>query len=201
MLIAEVAPEVSITPSEIIEYLYCPRFIYFMNCLAIDQHEELRYKVMEGRNIHEIKTRLNKDYLRKKINCVDKKIEVYMGSQSLHIRGIVDEILFFEDGSAAPLDYKFAEFKGDVFEPYKYQSIYYGLLIKENLGVKVNRGFICYTRSNNLLKEIIFSEGDFARCREIIIEILNIAQFGYFPAGAKEKGKCIDCCYRNICVK
>lgn len=201
MLIAKISPEVSITPSEIIEYLYCPRFIYFMNCLAISQHEELRYKVMEGRNIHDIKTRINKDYLRKKIGCIDKKIDVYMGSQSLHIRGVVDEILFFEDGSASPLDYKFAEFKGDVFEPYKFQSLYYGLLIKESFGVDVKRGFICYTRSNNLLKDIDFSDQDFEKCREIIVEILNIAQFGYFPKGAREKGKCIDCCYRNICVK
>ena len=201
MFIANVSAEVSVTPSEIVEYLYCPRFIYFMNCLAIDQHEELRYKVLEGRNVHEIKTRLNTDYLRKKLDCVDKKIEVYMGSAELHIRGIVDEVIFFQDGSAAPLDYKFAEFKGQVFEPYKFQSIYYGLLIKENFNVDVCRGFICYTRSNNLLKEIQFEEKDYIYCREIIIDILNITQFGYFPKRTNEKGKCIDCCYRNICVK
>jgi hypothetical protein len=42
-----------ITPSEIIEFLYCKRFIYFMKCLGIRQYEEKRYKVQKGREIHE----------------------------------------------------------------------------------------------------------------------------------------------------
>lgn len=201
VLIGKIADDVSLTPSEVMEYLYCPRFIYFINCLAIPQHEELRYKVMEGRNIHEIKTRINKDYLRKKVGCIDKQMSVYFGSQRLHIRGVVDEVLLFEDGTAAPLDYKFAEFKGEVFEPYKYQSVYYGLLIKENLQKDVKKGYICYTRSNNLLKEIVFNDEDFEECHNVIIDILNIVQFGKFPGGAREKAKCNDCCYRNICLK
>lgn len=201
MLIEKISPEVSITPSEVMEYLYCPRFIYFMNCLAIPQHEEQRFKVMQGRNVHELKMRINRDYLRKKIGCVDKMIDVYMGSSVLHIRGVVDEVLLFEDGTAAPLDYKFAEYRGDIFEPYRYQSVYYGLLIRENLKREVKKGYICYIRSNNLLKEIEFHDEDFTRCREMIYEILNIAQFGYFPKRTRERGKCVDCCYRNLCVK
>lgn len=51
---------VMITPSEVIEYLFCPRFLYFMNCLKIPQHEELRYKVMKGRALHE---RREKDWM------------------------------------------------------------------------------------------------------------------------------------------
>ena len=34
-----------ITPSDIIEFLYCKRFIYYMKCLGIEQYEEKRYKV------------------------------------------------------------------------------------------------------------------------------------------------------------
>lgn len=44
---------VYITPSEVIEYLYCPRFIYFMNCLGIAQHEDQRFMVLKGREVHE----------------------------------------------------------------------------------------------------------------------------------------------------
>ncbi len=39
-----------ITPSEVIEHIYCPRFTCFLNCLNIPQHEELRYKVLKGGN-------------------------------------------------------------------------------------------------------------------------------------------------------
>ena len=61
----------SITASDILEYLFCPRFIYFQNYLDIPQHEEKRFKVQKGRTIHEDKVKLNPQYLRKKLGCVE----------------------------------------------------------------------------------------------------------------------------------
>ncbi len=37
-----------ITPSELIEFNYCKRFIYYMKCLNIPQFEENRFKVQKG---------------------------------------------------------------------------------------------------------------------------------------------------------
>jgi len=191
---------VYITPSEIIEYLYCPRFIYFMNCLSIPQHEEQRYKVLAGREIHEKKAKINKDYLRKKLNCNKREINVYLASDKYHLKGVIDEVLFLKDGTAAPLDYKFAEYKERLFRTHKVQSTLYAILIKENYQVEVNRGYICYTRSKNLIKTIDFKESNFRKAVEIIDKVLKIIQTGYYPNGAKYSSKCIDCCYKNICV-
>ncbi|MEZ5582076.1 MAG: hypothetical protein R3F37_04210 [Candidatus Competibacteraceae bacterium] len=38
-----------ITPSEVLEHVYCPRFTWFMNVQNIPQHEDKRYKVLKGR--------------------------------------------------------------------------------------------------------------------------------------------------------
>ena len=46
-----VREEIFITPSDVIEYLYCPRFIYYMKCLDIPKHEDKRYKVVKGREV------------------------------------------------------------------------------------------------------------------------------------------------------
>lgn len=35
--------------SDVLEYLFCSRFIYYMYCLDISQHEEKRFKVIKGR--------------------------------------------------------------------------------------------------------------------------------------------------------
>jgi len=196
-----VAEPIFITPSEIIEYIFCPRFIYFMNCLDIPQHEEKRYKVLKGREIHEEKSQINKDYLRKKIGCVDKEIDVYLASSNLHLRGIIDEVLFLDDDTLAPLDYKFAEFNDHVFQTHFIQSALYGLLIRENYQKEVNRGYICYVRSKNFLKELKFSENDFRKAIEIVENIFEIIQKSYFPKKARSSNRCIDCCYKNICVK
>lgn len=191
---------VYITPSEVIEYLYCPRFIYFMHCLSIPQHEEQRYKVLTGREIHEKKSKINKDYFRKKLNCIGKEISVYLTSDKFHLKGVVDEVLFLGDGTSAPFDYKFAEYKDRLFRTHKVQSILYAILIRENYQLEAKRGYICYTRSKNLVKEIVFKERDFRIALNIIDEILKIIQLGYYPKGTSYLSKCIDCCYKNICV-
>jgi len=197
---SEPEQETFITVSDALEYLFCPRFIFFERCLRIPEHQEKRYKVLKGRELHESREKVNRDYLRKKLNCTRKEIAVYLTSKRLHFKGEVDEILFLEDGTAAPLDYKFAEFKETIYRTHKYQAALYGILIKEHYGVDVKRGFVCYTRSNHHVEEINFKEKDFERARQMVREILNIIQKGYYPEGTKQKAKCVDCTYRNICV-
>lgn len=190
-----------ITPSEVIEYLYCPRFIYFMNCLLIPQNEEQRYKVILGRNIHNIKTKINKEYLRKKIGVKDKLINMYLASPKYGVRGIVDEVLTLEDNSMAPFDYKFAKFNNKIYNTLKYQSVLYGLLIEENFQMPVKKGFICYMRSNNKIETIEITNDEKTKVLKIIEEMFKIIELGYFPKRTKYRNKCIDCCYKNICVK
>lgn len=192
--------DIYITPSEIIEYLYCPRFIYFMNCLAIPQHEELRYKVLKGRRIHEERIRLNPDYLRKRLNCIAKDIDVYMASDVCHIKGKVDEVLFLDDGTLSPLDYKYAEYKEYLYRTHKYQSVLYAMLIKETYRKEAKKGFICYVRSASKVVEVAYKDKDFLETKEIITNVLQIMQTGYFPKKTSHRARCIDCCYRNICV-
>ena len=192
--------EVYITPSEVIEHLFCPRFTYFMHCLGIAQHEEQRYKVLKGRDVHKEREKINRNYLRKKIGCIEKDIDVWLSSPRYHLKGIVDEVLELDDGTLAPLDYKFAEYNKRIYQTYKTQSAIYGVLIKENYGREVHRGYIIYTRSKNKLIELRFSESDFQRIARITKEMLRIIQRGFFPKKTRYLARCIDCCYKNICV-
>ncbi len=192
---------ISITPSEVIEYLYCPRYIYFMSYLKISQHEKNRFKVLMGREIHKSKARINKDYLRKRIGVKDKLLEQKMYSSKYRIHGIVDEVLFFHDETAAPLDYKFAQYKERTFSTHKYQAVMYGMMIEDSFNIPVNKGYIVYVRSKNLLKEIEINKNEYSKVEKIISEIIEIIDKGYFPERTKYKRRCPDCTYRNICVK
>ena len=190
----------SITASDILEHLFCPRFTYFELYLKIPEHQERRFKVQKGRTIHEDKIRVNPDYLRKKLGCVDRKKSVYLSSER-GLRGIVDEVLFLDDGTAAPLDFKYAEYKDRTFKNHKYQLTFYGRLISEHFQVPVNRGFIVYTRSRNKLIEVPITEIMYSELDNIIGEFLSVAQRGVYPKPTKYRARCGDCCYRNICEK
>ena len=188
-----------VTPSEVIEYLYCPRFIYYMNILKIEQHEHRRTLVNKGREIHQLKMVLNKEYLRKKIGAIDKKLDVYMTSEKLRLVGRVDEVLFLKNNEAAPLDYKFAFWENRIYKTLKIQQTLYALLIEENFDKKVNKAFLVYVRSKNHLEEINISENMKQEAIDIVNEIFDILNLNYFPKKTKNKNKCLDCTYRNLC--
>lgn len=190
---------IALTPSHIIEYLYCPRFTYFEYVLGIAQNEEKYHKVMRGREVHDEKLERNKSYLRKKIGAVNKLQDQYLANRWL--RGRVDEVLELRDGSMAPLDYKFAEFKGRIFETYRYQQYCYACLIEENFKQKVIKGFIVYTRSNNHVVELEITESDKEVIKSAAEGIKLIIDHNFFPKATKFKKRCVDCTYRNICIK
>lgn len=189
-----------VSPSDIIEFLYCNRFTYFINNLGISQNEDKRLKVQLGREKHLDKKKNTSNQIRKRIGGVSKEQEKYLISRKYPIKGIVDEIYFLDDGTYAPLDYKFAEYKEKEFETYRMQMALYSLLIEENYNTKVNKFYLVYIRSSNLLKESEFDD----KLRKKAISCLNDYEKvmkGFYPKATKSKARCIDCCYKNICEK
>lgn len=189
----------SFYPSQIIEYLYCPRFTYFEYVLRIPQNEEKFYKVMRGRELHDEKLERNKEYLRKKIGATDKWTDQYLGTDGL--RGKVDEVLQLKDGTYAPLDYKFAVWKDKVYDTYRQQLYCYAVLIEETFNTKVEKGFLVYTRSKHKLIEVEIKESAKAEIKESMDKMLAIIEGNIFPKATKVKKRCVNCTYRNICVK
>ncbi|RCX16260.1 CRISPR-associated Cas4 family exonuclease [Anaerobacterium chartisolvens] len=188
-----------ITPSEIIEFSYCKRFIYFMKCLGIEQHEENRYKVQVGREIHERRQDENSSYLRKKIGTVERMNDVSLVSRIWGIRGKVDEVHTLNDGTMAPLDYKFSKFDEKIYQTYKNQLILYALMIEEVFNKAVERGFLVYCRDGSRLVEVGISQKDKREISECVAEYKDVLN-GYFPKGTRYKARCTDCCYKNICI-
>jgi len=190
---------ISLTPSHIIQYLYCPRFTYFEHVLAIPQYEEKHYKVMRGRHLHTEKLERNKGYLRRRLGVVSRLDDQYLTNDLL--RGRVDEVLTLSDGTMAPLDYKFAQFKDRVFQTYKTQLFCYAWLIEQNFERSVNKGFLVYTRSQNKLVEVPVKESDKMAVQRAAREIQSIIEKNRFPRATKYKRRCVSCTYRNICVR
>lgn len=189
----------TLTPSHIIEYLFCPRFTYFEYVLGIPQYEEKFYKVQKGREIHEQKAIQNVDYLRKRIGVVKKYQYQYITNSNL--RGEVDEILELKDGTMAPLDFKFAEYKDKIYNTYKTQLYCYAILIEENYNKKVNKGYLIYTRSKNKLVEIEITDVEKMNIKNNIKDIYEIINKNIYPKATKFKKRCLSCTYKNICTE
>lgn len=191
--------DIYITPSDIIEFMYCKRFTYFMKCLGIEQHEEKRFKVLMGREVHEKKGKQNLDYLRKKIGSCGKETNVNLASTEHYMRGKVDEVHTLSDGTMAPLDYKYALYDEKLYQTYRNQLIMYAIMIEETYKKDVKRGFLVYCREGNKLIQVDISEADKTETLSNIEEYKRVLN-GYYPRATSQKSKCLDCCYKNICA-
>jgi CRISPR-associated exonuclease Cas4 len=189
----------TITPSHIIEYLYCPRFTFYEYVLRIPQNEDKYFKVTKGREVHEQKARQNMDYVRRRLGVVSKDLNQYLTNELL--RGEVDEILLLGDDTMAPLDYKFAQYKDKIYETYKTQLFCYAWLIQENYGKTVNKGYLVYTRSKNKLVEITITPKDIEMVKTKAEEIKTLLAESRYPKATKYKKRCLNCTYRNICIQ
>ncbi len=189
----------SLTPSHIIQYLYCPRFTYFEYVLSIPQYEEKHVKAMKGREIHDKKLEQNKSYIRKRIGVKEKFLDQYLTNEQL--RGRVDEVLLLNDNTYAPLDYKFTFYDEKIYSTYKTQLICYAVLIEENFWGVVNKGYLVYTRSANKLVEVEVKTTDKDEVKRCATEIFEIIEKNFFPKATRYKKKCVSCTYANICIK
>ena len=189
----------SLTPSHLIEYLYCPRFTYFEYVLGVPQHEQKNYKVMRGRHLHDQKLEQNKDYLRRRLGVVDKHLDQYLTNELL--RGRVDEVLELADGSLAPLDYKFAEWQDTVYQTYQTQLYCYAWLISETFQRPVTRGYLVYTRSRNKLVEVPIGPAEVEEVKRVAAAVQEIIEGNHFPKATRYKSRCVTCTYRNLCIR
>jgi len=190
---------ISLTPSDIIEYLFCPRFTYFEHVLKVPQYEEKNYKVMRGRRLHDEKLERNKGYLRKRLGVAARLDDQYLTNDLL--RGRVDEVLTLQDGSMAPLDYKFAVFEEKVYRTYQIQLYCYAWLISDNFRAEVRKGFLVYTRSQNQVVEVSILPEHQDTVRLAAAAIARIIQQNIYPKATPDKIKCVTCTYRNICIR
>lgn len=189
----------SITPSDIIQHLYCPRFTYYERVLRIPQNEEKYHKVLRGRDLHLQRARTNVEYLRKRIGVTAKELDRYLTNDLL--RGEVDEVLTLNDGTMAPLDYKFARWEERVYATYRTQLLCYAWLIETNYDRPVRRGFLVYTRSQNKLVEVDLPAADLERVKVAARRIYQITQSAMLPKATRVKKRCVSCTYRNVCPR
>ena len=69
-----------------------------------------------------------------------------------------------------------------------------------NIGyVHKTAGFICYTRSNDVVKQAYFKKRDFDKGIGTIMDSPEVLGKCFYSEKTKDKVKCVGCCYRNIC--
>ncbi|MFB3766263.1 MAG: CRISPR-associated protein Cas4 [Methanotrichaceae archaeon] len=190
-----------ITVSDVKQYLYCPKIIYFDHVLHVPKPPD--QKLETGKEKHDditAKERRRKGALfyDSELDRAEKLFRVALESSALGLKGILD-YLIKTDREYIPIDYKFGySHSGSIHLNHKYQLAAYALLVEDNYKTIVRRGYVHYSR-DRINAQIDFTDEIRRRTLKMIGEIQQIIQDDRETECTRNPGKCIDCEYRRYC--
>ncbi|AAB89375.1 MULTISPECIES: CRISPR-associated protein Cas4 [Archaeoglobus] len=177
--------------SDIVQYLYCPRKLYFLKIAGIRISKP---KMEEGKAAQE--------EARGKLRSFARKLKgelltsVYLESKRYGLKGVLDALVIV-DGGAFPVDVKLTRFQSITYA-WKMQLTAYALLVEENYAVEVRKGYLFLLNQGKFV-EVSISPDDRKALLRIIKEIERLIEEEKYPRTSKSK-KCGYCEVREFCV-
>lgn len=186
-----------LTATDLMNYSYCPRIIYYVHVLKRPQFttsKEYKGREKESDFQHKAKrTKVVKDSPK-----LPKLFKVTLESEKLGIKTIVDSIMVDkEKNEAYPIQAKYSFKPSKLYRAQLFQIIMESMLIEECLGYKSPFGFIKFLRSGELVK--VDTEKRRQEVLEAFQSIEKIMATESFPKPTKYRKRCVDCCFKSIC--
>lgn len=187
-----------ITISDIKQFVYCPRKIYYTYVEPVPWKET--YKMEYGRKQH---AELSKKEKRRTLRMYGlKEGKRYFGynvhSEKYHFSGKIDILIdtFAQTGQRYfPVECKDTD--NEVHNSMKYQLAAYALAIEEQFHSPVDQGFI-YIIPEDKVYAIEFTKEEREYVIKIISSIRNIIEHEYYPHPRSRK-RCLACEYVRYC--
>ena len=181
--------------SDIKQYVYCPRVLYFTYVLPVDK--KVTRKMTYGQDCHVELDRLEKRRKLKRYNLSEgeRKFHTHLYSPRLGLEGKLD--LHIVCGQELiPVEFK-NTLKGPELN-HKYQVTAYALLLEDAYNRPVRYGFI-YQIPTNTIHELEITPNMRQYVKEIMANIRRMVKDQYMPGPAFQKQRCVDCEYRKFC--
>ena len=177
--------------SDIVQYLYCPRKVYFIKVAGIRLQ---RPKMEEGKKAQAEVER----NLRRFAEKIGGELEtgIYLESQRYGLKGLLDAMIN-ADSAIYPVDVKLSRFDSLSYS-WKMQLTAYAMLLEENSGKSVRQGYIYIVGTRKLIEVRIEPEDRRALMR-IIREVKEIIESEKYPSASRSK-KCNYCEVFDFCV-
>ncbi len=184
--------------SDIAQYFYCPRKVYFLRTLGIHPPEKPKMKM--GKEEHEKeyqRVRERRDIFGFSADQVERLIHrLPAESSSLRLYGVVDAIVVLRTGEYLPVEVKFSNYY-NVLRNRKKQLIAYALLLDEKFDTNVCRGIV-YFSTARLSRIIEITCEDKIALKRDIENIRNLIQSEKMPEEKKGR-RCNYCEMDKFC--
>jgi len=185
-----------LTVTDIKQYLYCPRLLFYTYCLPVPR--PVTYKMEEGKeeHVHTVELEARRSLRAYGLLQGERLFTVSLHSPTLHLSGLLDMLVLTAD-AAIPVEYKNTNRKPG--RNHCYQLAAYALLVEEAWQRPVQRGFfylIPRRRANMVNIEPAWKE----HVLRTLQGIREMVAAEHMPAPTRQRGRCVNCEYRLYCA-
>lgn len=183
------------TVTDLKQFSYCGRVVYYEQCLP---HIRPRtFKMDRGRDEHEAEQkRATRRTLGKyAVDAGRREFDVKLTDATLHLTGILDEVVYAADSELFPVDYKLA---AKVSWNHKVQLAAYGLLLEASSGRSIRRGFVYLIKPRQMV-EVPISPALRAEVMTLLQSMTHAITHEQMPPPASNRGRCVACEFRRFC--
>lgn len=185
----------SLTVSDVKQFVYCPRVVYFT--YALPWRRPTTYKMQEGKIEHEHVTELEQRRSLRAYGLAEgeRQFNVSLHSERLGLTGKLDMVIQ-SGGEIIPVDFKNSG--AGVGLNHKYQLTAYALLVEDRWEKPVRRGFI-YLVPLKKAHEVVITPNMRLFVRQVLDKIRDMIASERMPPTIRQKARCRDCEFRNFC--
>ena len=193
----EAAALVGPTVTDVRQYVYCPRVVYYTYCQPLRKDRKGTYKMQAGEESHED---TEKKEARRSLRAYgldegERHFAVHLHSDHLGLTSLLDMVITTRT-EVIPVEYKHST--GSVGLHHKYQLAAYALLAQEKWDRPVRRGFFYFIPPKRA-EEMIITGNRRHFVRRTLWEIRRMIDSEEKPAPTRHSGRCTDCEFRRYC--
>jgi CRISPR-associated exonuclease Cas4 len=189
------------TVTDLKQYAYCPRVVYYTYCLPLIR--PTTFKMERGIAAHEqARSKARRRTLAAYgLQRGQRHFDVWLESAALGLRGRVDLVIESDENPTGqkeliPVEYKNS--RRTAGPHWKRQLAAYSLMLEENWGTPVRRGFI-YSLPTRRAEEVTIRPRLRADVRETVAAMRRMIEGETMPAPPKRRRACVDCEFRRFC--
>lgn len=186
---------IELRASDLRQYLYCPRVVYFSLVVPVDRVET--FKMNAGRDAEREHARLERRRNLDRYGLSDglRRYDVRVVCAKLGVSGIIDEVVH---GPAGPVPVEVKMTEGGVALGHKVQLAVYGMALEEQFGQDVPMGFV-HLVPGKQTRSVVLDDRLRAAATDITRRIRAMIATQDFPPPADRPAKCDGCELRSFC--
>ena len=184
-----------LTVSDVRQFVYCPRIVYYRQCLGL--HPAPTYKMVEGRLEHERTEDLEHRRSLRAYGLSDgeRVFNVRLNSDRLGLSGLLD-MAIVRRAEVIPVEFKNTEHRLQL--NHKYQLAAYALLAEERWARPVRRCFV-YLIPRKEAIAVAITPGARRYTRRLLNAMQTLLARQAMPAATRQRERCQECEYRRFC--